>query len=406
MRKLMISPAQIKSKAKKIWETYRLQKSYLTSEDIFPLTIALPTFSARLIQQDFSSLRFWIKSLADHSKENIGNGYQLIFKEIKHRQLGQQSLPVQVSFSLKDDFLDFIDKKKEYQQFCQCVDNILAREPVLKTWISQHPVYIEPLQDRWPQLLDVCDYMRNNPFPQLYLRELKIPGVDTKFIEQHKKILSELFDQLLPAYGINPALIQRGAHYFEERYGFRYDEQLIRFRILDKDIYAENFHDISIPLSAFKNLYLPCRNIFITENKINGLSFPFFKEAIIIFGLGYGIQSLRDIDWFKDKNIIYWGDIDTHGFAILSKLRGYYPQTKSFLMDHITFRKFLSLSIAESAEKRCMAQLLHLSHEEQILYQNLQNNRWGEKNRLEQERIDFNYFLEHLKRFINLFDIA
>ncbi len=232
--------------------------------------------------------------------------------------------------------------------------------------------------------------------PKCYLRELEIPGVDTKWIEQHKKILSELFEQLLPTHAINHEITYRGVFSFEERYGFKHNEQLIRFRILDKSIHLGNFSDISVSLSEFKNADLPCRYIVITENKINGLSFPLVKDAIVIFGLGYGIQSLRDIAWLKDKNIIYWGDIDTHGFAMLSQLRSYYPQLKSLLMDEATFKKFQPLCVPEPFDKRCSAQLFHLFPEEQILYQNLQNNVWGENNRLEQERINFNYLLEHL----------
>jgi hypothetical protein len=393
----MITPAQIKAKAEKIWQSYRLQQAYLTNENLFPLKIPLPTFSAKLIQKDFSSLRSWIKKLVNDSKEFMGSGYQIIFKDINHRQLGQQSLPTHISFSTQDDFLDFVDKKKQYQKFCRCVDNILSKEPKLKTWIMDKPDYIEAYYDKWQQLLNVCNFIRNNPMPQRYLRELEISGINTKFIEQHKKVLSELFEQLLPVHAINHEVTQRGTYYFEQRYGFNHDEQLIRFRILDKNISTNNFHDISIPLSEFKNAALPCRHIFITENKINGLSFPFFNQAIVVFGLGYGIQSLRNITWLKDKNIIYWGDIDTHGFAILSQLRSYYSQTKSLLMDISTFKKYQFLAVPELPDKRCMGQLPHLFPEEQTLYQNLQNNMWGENNRLEQERINFNYLVEYLK---------
>ncbi|NOR71388.1 MAG: hypothetical protein GQ532_17115, partial [Methylomarinum sp.] len=44
----------------------------------------------------------------------------------------------------------------------------------------------------------------------------------------------------------------------------------------------------------------------------------------------------------------YWGDLDTHGFAILSRLRHYYPQVKSILMDEKTLEQFAHLSVYES----------------------------------------------------------
>lgn len=45
------------------------------------------------------------------------------------------------------------------------------------------------------------------------------------------------------------------------------------------------------------------------------------------------VNVLRDAGWLADCTLWYWGDLDTQGFAILSQLRGYWPQTRSFLMD-------------------------------------------------------------------------
>lgn len=48
-----------------------------------------------------------------------------------------------------------------------------------------------------PQLLKVCQYFSAHPRPMVYLRQLDIAGIDSKFIESHKKTLRLLFDQLL-----------------------------------------------------------------------------------------------------------------------------------------------------------------------------------------------------------------
>ena len=111
----------------------------------------------------------------------------------------------------------------------------------------------------------------------------------------------------------------------ERRYGVRYDQPLIRLRLLDPAL-GERFGgltDISLPLDRFATLDPPCRRVFITENKINGLSFPPLPDSLVIFGLGYGVESLRDAPWLRQREIHYWGDLDTHGFAILSLLRGW-----------------------------------------------------------------------------------
>jgi len=391
----MISLAQIKLKANKLWQSQRLQRGYITEETIFPVAFSLPKFSAKALQLNFSSLRAWVKELSLHSKEHLGFGYQIIFKEIIHRQLGKQLLPIEISFASQDDFLDFIDLKKDFEKFCRGVDDILSKEPALKQWLIMNPRYVPFYADKWHSLLHVCDFIRNHPQPNCYLRELDIPNIDSKLIEQHKHILSELLDQLLPSHQIRQDPKPKSVYYFEQRYGFKHDEQLIRFRILGKSLF-DQVHDLSIPLSDFKNVNLPFRKIYITENKINGLSFPSVEDAIVIFGLGYGIQSLRNIAWLAEKEIIYWGDIDTHGYAMLSQIRGYYPQTKSLLMDLVTLQKFKHLWVVEPADKRFMSSLNHLTDDEMVLFSGLVNNLWGENVRLEQERISFQHVCEVL----------
>src|SRR5699024_4307911 len=143
------------------------------------------------------------------------------------------------------------------------------------------------------------------------------------------------------------------------------DEFLIRFRILDPSLYIHGLSDLSVLPSEFASLNIPCNTVFITENKMNCLTFPAVSKAIVIFGTGYGVKKLKAIPWLHEKSIRYWGDIDAHGFEILSQLRSYFPQTSSFLMDRATLRHF-----DEYAHKETLSytkNLLHLGQEEQAM---------------------------------------
>ncbi len=106
-----------------------------------------------------------------------------------------------------------------------------------------------------------------------------------------------------------------GAKRFAERYGFLAKPVQVRFRILDSAYYIRAMSDIQIPVAEFEKLHLDVDHIFITENEINGLAFPDVKRAIIIFGLGFGLDRLAGVEWLHNKRMYYWGDIDTHGFA-------------------------------------------------------------------------------------------
>jgi len=49
-----------------------------------------------------------------------------------------------------------------------------------------------------------------------------------------------------------------------------------------------------------------------------------------------GWAALARATWLHRCQLHYWGDIDTHGFAILDQLRGHFPHAASFLMDRET----------------------------------------------------------------------
>ncbi|RFC34733.1 MAG: hypothetical protein (DUF3322) [Candidatus Nitrotoga sp. LAW] len=88
------------------------------------------------------------------------------------------------------------------------------------------------LANDWSRLLGVVAWMQAHPRPDVYLRQVDIPGVHSKFIEAHRSVLTELFDRVLDPEMIDTA---SGVSGFASRYGFRDKPLRIRFRLLDPD---------------------------------------------------------------------------------------------------------------------------------------------------------------------------
>jgi hypothetical protein len=117
------------------------------------------------------------------------------------------------------------------------------------------------------------------------------------------------------------------------------------------------------------------------------------KNSIAIFGRGFGLGLLKDALWLNDKQIIYWGDIDAHGFQILSQLRLYFPRTQSLLMDLETFNEFKDFAVTGTETN--INQLTNLTVEENQLFKHLLNLK--KKNRLEQEKINQSFVLRKME---------
>ena len=137
----------------------------------------------------------------------------------------------------------------------------------------------------------------------------------------------------------------------------------------------------------FAQLDHAVRRVFITENEINFLAFPELPGSVVIFGSGYGFEHLVQASCLHDRTIHYWGDIDTHGFAILDQLRAYFPQAYSLLMDRETLLAHRALWGEEDRPvKRDLTRLLPM---EATLYDALRTDQYARALRMEQERVGY-----------------
>jgi hypothetical protein len=225
----------------------------------------------------------------------------------------------------------------------------------------------------------------------VYLRQVDIADVHSKFIEGYRGVLAELLDCVLPPETIG--LPFSGVNQFAARYGFRDKPLRIRFRILDpeKALFTPGSteQDVTLDAASFARLNPDVQRIFVTENEINFLSFPPVKNSMVVFGAGYGFEMLANASWLSHRRIHYWGDIDTHGFAILDQLRSQFEHVESFLMNRETLLAFASQWDWE--EKQTVRDLPRLNREEQALYDDLRDNRLRKNLRLEQEKVGFGW---------------
>lgn len=391
-------PSDLVAQLRKHWESGCLLAERLEGEaSLFPLKLRLRKATSRDVTDRFDAVREWVGELIEHSRDRRGHGYEIQWYTINHRTRGSNNLPRAIVVPSADDALRLIGKTREAQHFDQLAAELLGGFPALRDWLVRRPLEALRRADEWPRLLAVLGHFRDHPRPGVYLRQLDIPGVDTKFIQVRRGLIGELLDAVLPPEAIdNSATGVRG---FNRRYGLASRPALVRFRVLDAELALHGLTDLSVPAEEFARLELPIKKVFITENEINGLAFPDHPRAIVVFGLGYGLERLADIDWLARADCWYWGDIDTHGFAILNRLRQHLPGVRSFLMDRATLDAHRELWGQEPEDRRFRGSLSHLDEPEQVLYQALRDDVLVPRLRLEQEHVRFAWlarFLEHL----------
>ena len=395
MKKAWGTPGDIRSQLQRKWNSGQILSAMITGDLVFPLRIPLKHPTAEATGNQFDEVRQWIAALSSHSKVETGSGFGLEWRETSHRQLGKNRLPVAAIIESEQDALALIGRQKQAGQFRILANTTITAFPELKDWLHKRPLKALKHAQDWPQLLSVLQWISHHPRPNIYLRQIDLPAIHTKFIERHKSLLIELLDIILPDDTIN--IEATGVRKFEQRYGFRSKPTLLRFRLLDPNMTIQGLTDLTVPAQELARLQIPVTTVFITENDINGLAFPCIAKSMVIFGLGYGLQTLNEIDWLRDRTIYYWGDIDTHGFAMLDQMRQYFPHTESLLMDRETLLAHQQLW---GEENRPASRKLHnLQPHEMNLYQAIINDRYRKNLRLEQERIGYSWLKAALSAF-------
>jgi len=384
--KPMIDPIELQKKALRKWPS--LLRASILSEDLFPMELPLGPPQGLELLDEFEVVGKWIQEIRAFAlKHDLG----LRDKIVHHRQIGAQILPTHILIKDQDRYLNWIGREILFKAWLAEAEITLRDFPAMREWLLKHVETLEGNIAIWPSLRAVMSRFIEGGTSQLFLRELDIPWVDTKFIENNRLLLAQLLILVLPEERVRADVVPSSAARFCQKFGLRFDQSLIRFRWLDEDRATAGLTDMSLPLDDFRSLQPDVENVFITENKINGLIFPKVKNSIVIFGLGGGIEILREVEWLQEKRLLYWGDIDTHGFAILARLRKFLPRTESFLMDSMTFENFKIFWVKESTAYRSVYSKDLLSPEEIKLLDEIHAEVDDGCRRLEQERIPVAY---------------
>lgn len=383
----MVTPEEIRKKTERLYASFLLA-SVKREAQFFPCFIkcnkGIETMDSF---EDFSRK---LSNLQNQSKEKRGYGYEVKYKVVRTKMFGTQGLPVSISFSTRIDFLRFLGKEAEADKLIDFFKTLCQEFPECQDWVSD-PRMLKFVsfakRNELELILDICRYFKNNPYPNLYIRELPVKA-DTKFIETNKSILRMLLDVILKNY-LNP-----DEQDFEKRFHLKVGVVRIHFRMLDIFLSKTCFSgltDIEVQIGEFENLDIPIRQVIIVENKTNLYTLmerlPQMKHTLAIWGSGFKVTVLRSVEWMKRLPLYYWGDIDAHGFEILSQVRQYFPHTISMLMDETTWNNYPHTAGKPTQTDEA---LLHLHADEMKLYRYVR----ALNLRLEQEKIK----LPHLKQ--------
>jgi hypothetical protein len=341
-------------------------------QDQWPLTLALSPPSANLIAKNLGKFDFWREEW-----RSFGQGVKW---EERKLSLGPYKMPASVSFSSPPEVCDFLGEgeiwRRVFSRFLELSGERRALAlPLAKSWQD----LAEMSEADFKILSKAVDWLAKHPDSKLYVRQLPITGADSKWLEKRKTLILKL---MRPVLGFGD-----GVGDLVEAFGLSPLPNFVKIRILDPQdrSWALGLDHLSAPIEEAAKLPLRPERVFIVENYQTGLAFGDLPGSVLFYGHGRNLAFLAEIPWIRKAKSYYWGDLDTHGLAMLSQARGHLPGLESVLMDRRTLMDHKDYWVAEP--KPFTGQAEHLTDEERRLLEYLGRAKEGQGVRLEQELI-------------------
>lgn len=373
------TPADIAARVRRRWDDGSLLRSHATGVSLEPIEVPLRGPKASEIGEDLGSVRDWIANLDAGRRDD--RRYSLQWQSVGGRHIGRNELPTRAVVSSLTQAWALLGVREPVQRY----DEILAvveGHPAVRAWVVDHPHRALELHHAMPELVAAHAWLDSHRHSNRYLREISAPGVDTKFAEKHRAVLAAMLGVPSTASGFLTAL------------GLRSKAELVRIRPSSSLGVPSPLTELAVRATEIAELAIEPRTAVVIENEITYLSVDIPTDGVVIWGKGFDVDKVGRLPWLSDADIIYWGDIDTHGFAILDRLRAWLPQTRSVLMDRRTLLAHRDRWVRE--DRPATSSLTRLTTDELDLYADLVGDALGERVRLEQERIDWRWVQDRL----------
>lgn len=367
----LVTPADLRARAKKLFD--RDARTWAAEQQTaIVLDVPLRPPTEREALSDLNLVREWVDAWRGVGE---GSGIELEWVVRNWSRIGTQEVPVRAVLHGPDVIAQVAGEADRWRLLVARLDKLRGMTgPDAGDVLRTHARAVADLDGvDFDRLVDVLTWVRKNPASGLLIRELPIRGIHTKWIEARRGLVEALHRAGTAASGL----------------GLREPSPLVRIRVLDPSLSFRGLSDMSAPVDDLAGIPLQPQRVFVFENLATVLAMPNVPGAIAVHGGGHRVDLVARLPWAR--TVTYWGDLDSHGFAILNRLRARGVEATSALMESVTLFDHRDLwgidpepnvGVFEFLTSGERATLQTLSAEGNI--------------RLEQERIPWSYALARL----------
>lgn len=383
----MLFPAAALAELNRRWQRRRGQ--WLLGEGRSPEPIALYEPSQAHVESEAGFRQFGLWLRAWQRIDGVAS------REVAWSRLGPQSLPTHWHPGDASAVAAALGHSTRWQRAQAALQRFQGAWPDARNLHARladahFDVLADATDSELDRLIGVLGWLEMNPASGLYPRQIPVAGIDSKWLTGRARILGDALAAIRPHMDVTRFLARAGLRELPDR---------IRMRVADTSLAMSlgGLDDVAVPIEQLARLAIPARRVLIVENLQTGLACDGLPGTLVLMAKGYAVQFASQVPWLTRLPVFYWGDIDTHGLAILDRLRAHLPHATSVLMDEETLASCPSDRLGVEDVVHPAATLPRLTTEEHAFYVRIRSGGYGASIRLEQERIDWSYAISRLR---------
>ena len=363
----MKSPEILAQKLARQWLNSDTRVNRLLNPDSWPVKLSIGKPSARQLSEQTAKVK---AHLDQWRKIKIGKVH---WQPISFRITGEAvSIPITWELQTPSQWIEAIQNAEIQREFRRLEKLAAACDPQFHNILirQRHMINGKPVKEiiKAARLAMLIEPGCAGGKP---LRALSLAGIDSKFFERNRTLISKFldirFDHQIRDMGLETFL---GA----------LDENDHWLLLADLDTTLLPFSQQRVRAKELIQTTLPGKRILVVENEKCLYHLPRLKDTLAILGAGLNLSWLKG-SGFSGKQLAYWGDIDTWGLTMLAKARCLQPDLTPLLMTRTVFNRYKDHAVIEDTPASDIPPQ-GLLRKEKALYNELLTIK---KNRLEQE---------------------
>lgn len=324
------TPDMLRQRLRRSWDDR--VKQHLASDkcsDIWPLEVMIgrPRLTSDAALENAVTIREWINAW-----RSLETDQDISFIENNRRRFGKMRSPEKIIFADIDTLARYLgrDAVQELEVARARLSDLAVIDPRLSGLAAHWRTLTTMSEEEHRGTYDFILQRQYDPEELLSIREALVAGMDGKFLERRRAILEDALSHI-------GAL--KDSRDFRERLGFRTDDrQTLWVKTNPADLTGPfGVTQFAVRPSQIAQMPQSIMQVTIVENIETFFGYEPAPGVCLFFGSGNAIAGMApEIACLKERRVVYWGDLDSFGLKILSRLRRTVPHAISVMMDAST----------------------------------------------------------------------